>query len=71
MRLVLGTSPHFVATFSAPRSTSSVVHSNALQTRIAPPPPSLEEPTLMTLGTLVEKKNLYLNPFDSYKGAMV
>jgi hypothetical protein len=44
MGLVLGTSPHFVAIFFAPTSTSSVMHSDALQT-IAPPPPSLEEPT--------------------------
>ncbi len=60
MKLVLGTSPHFVATFFTPTSTSNVVHSNALQT-IAPSPPSLKEPTLMTLKMLIEKKNLYLN----------
>jgi hypothetical protein len=55
MGLVLGTSPHFVAIFFAPTSTSSVMHLDALQT-IAPPPPSFEEPTSMTLKMLVEKK---------------
>jgi hypothetical protein len=46
------------------------MHPNALQTT-TPPPPSLEKPTLMALGTLARKKNLYLNPFGNYKGAMV
>jgi hypothetical protein len=69
MGLMLSTSSHFVATFSAPTSTSSVVHLDALQTTTSPP--SFEEPTLMTLGMLIENKNLYLNPFGSYRGAMV
>jgi hypothetical protein len=70
MGLMLSTSPHFIATFYAPTSTSSVVHLDALQTTTTSPP-SLEEPTLMTLGMLIENKNLYLNPFGSYKGAIM
>jgi hypothetical protein len=41
MGLVLDTSPHFVATFFTPTSTSNVVHLDALQT-ISPPLPSFE-----------------------------
>jgi hypothetical protein len=64
MGLILNTSPHFATT-----SNSSVVHLVALQI-IAPPPPSLESQTLMTLGTLTKKKDLYLNSFGSYRGTM-
>jgi hypothetical protein len=55
MGLMLGTWPHFLATFSTPTSASSG-HTWMHYKKTTTTPPSLEEPTLMTLGMLVEKK---------------